>query len=93
MSHDIRIFVHALLLLGKWHKQTFIDNNFPGKSPQEAVYAAGINCYTTLRNLFAEGGYDRFMMAMGDHEIGDNGKCRVCVHKYHTHNHDAKIPS
>ena len=59
---------------GGWYLESYINENFPGKTPQEAVYAAGINCYTTIRDLFSRGGYDRFIMTIGDHEIGDNGK-------------------
>lgn len=55
---------------GKWFMKSYIDDNFPGKTPQEAVYEAGMNCYTTMRELFDEAGYDKFLMAVGDHELG-----------------------
>jgi len=43
------------------------------KSVQDIVLEAGKNCYTTMKKLFSEAGYDRFFMAVGDHELGDNG--------------------
>ena len=57
---------------GKWYRQSYIDNFFPNLTPSEVVYKASINCYTTLRKLFNEAGYENVLMALGDHELGDN---------------------
>ena len=61
---------------GKWYKDSYISQYFPGKTPQEAVYAAGVNCYGTMKDLFAQAGQEKFLMAVGDHELGDDGKIR-----------------
>lgn len=58
---------------GRWFEQYYIQQHFNGKSPSEAVYQAGINCYSTLRKLFNQAGYNKLFMAIGDHELGDNG--------------------
>jgi len=52
----------------------WIDKHFPGLSTPEAVYRAGMNCWTTLRSLFSESGYryDKILVAIGDHELDDN---------------------
>ena len=57
---------------GNWNTQEWIDKHYPGHTPQEAVLYAGSNCYTTARTLFAEAGYDKILVAVGDHELGDN---------------------
>ena len=58
---------------GYWHEAKYIKKHFPNLSIAQAVYRASINCYTTLRSLFTEAGYDKILMAVGDHELGDNG--------------------
>lgn len=55
---------------GNWNIQSWVDNNFPGHSIQDAVYKAGINCYSTVRNLFTEAGYEKILISIGDHELG-----------------------
>lgn len=59
---------------GKWNTPDFIQkfNASLMDNPQEVVLQAGINCYTTTKKLFSEAGYDRFLMAVGDHELGGN---------------------
>ena len=57
---------------GKWDTESFIDIINPDFTAEEAVLQAGRNCYSTVKNLFNEGGYDRMLMAVGDHEIGGN---------------------
>jgi len=57
---------------GKWDIQEFIDRLDPTMTPQEAVLAAGRNCYNTMKDLFSEGGFDTILMAVGDHELGGN---------------------
>jgi hypothetical protein len=57
---------------GEWDTQEFVDKLDPSLTPQEAVLQAGKNCYGTAKQLFTEGGYDKILMAIGDHEIGGN---------------------
>lgn len=57
---------------GKWYDATYISKYFPGLSPQQAVYQAGTNCYSTIKNLFSEAGFEKVLIGIGDHEIGDN---------------------
>lgn len=57
---------------GKWHDQGFINKTFPGYSPQESVLEAGTNCFGTIRQIFEESGWDKLLIAVGDHELGDN---------------------
>jgi hypothetical protein len=56
---------------GRWHRRDWIDRVMPGLSREEAVYTAGINCYSTIRNLFQASGYEKILVAVGDHELGE----------------------
>ncbi len=57
---------------GHWDAQGFIKNNFPGATPEEAILKAGHLCYSGMIQSFREGGYSKLLMAVGDHELGDN---------------------
>ena len=57
---------------GEWYRQQWIDKFMPGKSPQQAVYDASVNCFTAIKKVFHEVGYEKILYALGDHEIGDN---------------------
>jgi len=60
--------------VSKFHK-TFGHNNNINKNnytTSQIVQQAGINCYTSMKHLFQQGGYDTIHMAVGDHELGDN---------------------
>lgn len=57
---------------GKWFETWYLRKFFNDKSAADAVYQAGINCYSTLRELFNQAGYYTLLMAIGDHELGDN---------------------
>jgi len=57
---------------GNWNVPSWIDKHFPGLSAPEAVYRAGMNCWTTVKSLFADSGYGKILVAIGDHELGDN---------------------
>lgn len=57
---------------GRWTRPKFINSHFPGSTPQEAVLEAGRRCYSGMINSFRKGGYSTLLMAVGDHEIGDN---------------------
>lgn len=55
---------------GRWHRQEWVNEHFPGDSIQDAVYNAGINCYGTIKNLFSSAGYEKLLVSIGDHELG-----------------------
>ncbi len=57
---------------GHWDTPKFIKNNFPGATPEESVLEAGRLCYSGMMDAFREGGYSTLIMAVGDHEMGDN---------------------
>lgn len=60
---------------GKWSSPSFARDQLGNASlsPQEAVLIASRGCYGTLRKIFKEGGYDKLLVAVGDHELGGNG--------------------
>ena len=57
---------------GHWDRESFIKNFKPGLTPAEAILQAGELCYTGMVNAFNEAGYSKLLMAVGDHEVGDN---------------------
>jgi len=57
---------------GHWDRPGFIKNNFPGATPEESILEAGRLCYSGMIRSFREGGYSKLIMAVGDHEMGDN---------------------
>jgi len=57
---------------GKWDTKTFAEKYKPDITVQERVLEAGRNCYGTMKDLFAQAGYDTILMAVGDHELGGN---------------------
>lgn len=79
LSHMHETYGGEIMLLpgdtnsGKWFVSKYINKFFEGKTPAQAVYQAGLNCYSGLRKLFNEAGYNDTMMSLGDHEYGDNG--------------------
>lgn len=58
---------------GRWYERKYVDIHFPGQTIESVVYKASMNCYKLLRKLFYEAGYKIALMAVGDHELGDNG--------------------
>jgi hypothetical protein len=60
---------------GKWYTRSFARDKLGNVSltPEEAVLIASHGCYGTLRKIFVEGGYERMLVAIGDHELGGNG--------------------
>jgi len=58
---------------GLWNTEKFSKKFEPQLSLKERVHLAGINCYGTMKKLFTEAGYGKVLMAIGDHELGDNG--------------------
>jgi len=59
---------------GKWFTDEFIQRLNPELhgNPHAAVLQAGDNCYKTITQMLTEAGYARVLMAVGDHELGDN---------------------
>ena len=57
---------------GHWDTEEFIRSFNPALTPAEAILQAGDLCYTGMVNAFHEAGYSRLLMAVGDHEVGDN---------------------
>ncbi|GFH44387.1 hypothetical protein CTEN210_00861 [Chaetoceros tenuissimus] len=59
---------------GKWDRQQFRDKLDPngGMTEQQVILQAGRNCYSTMKNLFTESGFENMLVALGDHEIGGN---------------------
>lgn len=58
---------------GLWYHEKYIDQYKPHLSVGERVYEMGRNCYDTTKSLFTESGYPTALVAIGDHEMGDNG--------------------
>lgn len=57
---------------GHWDRDSFIQKNFPGSTAEESILQAGQLCYGGMIDAFRKGGYNRLLMAVGDHEVGDN---------------------
>lgn len=57
---------------GHWDTPEFIKGNFPGATPDESILKAGQLCYDGMIDSFKKGGYSKLIMAVGDHEMGDN---------------------
>ena len=58
--------------VGHWDTDEFIKRFNPKLIPAESILQAGELCYTGMVNTFNEAGYSRLLMAVGDHELGDN---------------------
>jgi hypothetical protein len=57
---------------GHWDEPGFIKKTFPGSTTEEAILKAGKLCYGGMIDAFKRGGYSKLIMAVGDHEMGDN---------------------
>jgi len=57
---------------GHWDTKQFIKSFNPELTPAEAILQAGDLCYTGMVDAFEEAGYPTILMAVGDHEVGDN---------------------
>ena len=57
---------------GHWDTPGFISKFNPNLSPEQTILQAGKRCYEGMIDTFQKGGYDRLLMAVGDHEVGDN---------------------
>ncbi|MHC4516971.1 MAG: LamG-like jellyroll fold domain-containing protein [Planctomycetota bacterium] len=57
---------------GHWDTPQFIKKFNPALTPAEAILQAGDLCYTGMVDAFKKAGYSMILMAVGDHEVGDN---------------------
>ncbi|TWT84057.1 Laminin G domain protein [Planctomycetes bacterium CA13] len=57
---------------GHWDTPDFIQKFSPGSKPEDVILRAGKLCYEGMIDTFAQGGYSTLLMAVGDHELGDN---------------------
>jgi hypothetical protein len=57
---------------GHWDTPQFIKRFNPELTPAESILQAGDLCYTGMVDAFREAGYPTILMAVGDHEVGDN---------------------
>ena len=56
---------------GKWYRPEFAEKlGDKSLTPKQAILRASHGCYGTLRRVFNEGGYQKLMVAIGDHELG-----------------------
>ena len=58
--------------VGHWDTKQFIKSFNPKLTPAESILQAGELCYTGMVDAFKEAGYSKLLMAVGDHELGDN---------------------
>lgn len=56
----------------KYLKQFKIHPDYADYGTKEVVLEASRLCYSGLWDIVHKGGYDNFLMAVGDHELGDN---------------------
>ncbi len=57
---------------GRWDMPKFMKKFNPKLSPEQTILQAGKLCYEGMIDTFQKGGYDKLLMAVGDHEVGDN---------------------
>ena len=58
--------------VGHWDTKQFIKSFNPKLTPAESILQAGELCYSGMVNTFKDAGYSKLLMAVGDHELGDN---------------------
>jgi hypothetical protein len=57
---------------GHWDTPKFIKKFNAKLTPKQAILQAGKLCYAGMIDTFEKGGYNTLLMAVGDHEVGDN---------------------
>ncbi|MEX0321760.1 MAG: LamG-like jellyroll fold domain-containing protein [Puniceicoccaceae bacterium] len=57
---------------GKWDQPKFIETFRPGGKAEDIILEAGALCYGGMIDSFRKAGYPKILMAIGDHELGDN---------------------
>ena len=71
------IIIPGDLQNGHWWDTEFVNNfksvpAYSGLSASQVVIEASHLCYTGLKESFNAGGYPTMLVAVGDHEVGDN---------------------
>ncbi|MEW6997785.1 LamG domain-containing protein [Colwelliaceae bacterium BS250] len=57
---------------GHWDTPKFIKKFNSKLTAEQAILQAGKLCYDGMIDTFQRGGYSNLLMAVGDHEVGDN---------------------
>jgi len=62
---------------GHWYRQKYLKQfksypDYANYDTRQVVLEASRLCYQGLWDIIQNGGYDNFLMAVGDHELGDN---------------------
>ncbi|WNC69178.1 LamG domain-containing protein [Thalassotalea nanhaiensis] len=57
---------------GHWDTPKFIKKFNAKLTPKQSILQAGKLCYEGMIDTFERGGYPNLLMAVGDHEVGDN---------------------
>jgi len=57
---------------GHWDTPAFIKTFKRGLTPAQSILQVGELCYSGMVDAFKEAGYSKLLMAVGDHELGDN---------------------
>jgi len=57
---------------GKWDTKEFAEIYKPELTVKERILEAARNCHGTMKDVFTQAGYDKILMAIGDHEYGGN---------------------
>lgn len=57
---------------GHWDTPKFIKKFNAKLTPKQSILQAGKLCYEGMIDTFERGGYSNLLMAVGDHEVGDN---------------------
>jgi len=80
---DMQQYSPRLLLLdgdlasGPWVGAEWISRFAPGGSQEEAIRNVCKIVYGNLKKRFEENGFDRILVAVGDHEIGDDSNWKT----------------
>jgi hypothetical protein len=73
-----RDFAGELIILpgdsneGQWDTAKFIKKFNPELTVEQSISQAGKLCYEGMIDTFKKGGYDTLLMAVGDHEVGND---------------------
>jgi len=62
---------------GRWYREKYLEQfkSFPDYADyntRQVILESSRLCYQGLWDIVHDGGYDHFLMAVGDHELGDN---------------------
>ncbi len=62
---------------GHWYRENYLERfrshpDYANYDTKQVILESSRLCYTGLQKIIRDGGYDNFLMAVGDHELGDN---------------------